>query len=48
MNTLILTFVRSEWLSVSEALKLEHLNFFCKLIVNGLEKDLYEIYVKGA
>lgn len=48
MNTLNLKYVNSKWLSVSEALKLEHLNFFCKLIVNGIDKDLYEIYVKGA
>jgi hypothetical protein len=47
MNTL--KYVNSKWLSVGEALNLEHLNFVCRLIVHGIEKDLYEIYArKGA
>jgi hypothetical protein len=49
MKTINLEYVDSKWLSVSEALNLEHGGFQCKLIVNGIEKDLYEIYViKGA
>lgn len=49
MQTLTKTYVNSKWLTVSEALKLEHEGWECKLIVNGIEKDLYEIYaIKGA
>ena len=49
LKTLVKVYVNSKWLTVEEALNLEHGGFYCKLIVNGIEKDLYEIYVlKGA
>jgi len=48
MHTLNLVYVNSKWLSVGEALELSHHGWECKLIVHGIEKDLYEIYaIKG-
>jgi hypothetical protein len=41
-----MTFIRCEFLTVAEALKLEHLGFYCKLIKMGDEKDLYNIYTR--
>jgi len=39
-------YIRCEYLTVEEALKLEHLGFHCKLIQVGEEKDLYNVYAR--
>jgi hypothetical protein len=41
-----MTFIRYELLTVSEAMKLEHLGFILHLIKVGENKDLYKIYAK--
>jgi hypothetical protein len=41
-----MTFIRCEYLTAHEALRLEHMGFCLKLIHAGIEKDLYQVFVK--
>ena len=41
-----MTFIRYELLSVSEAVKLEHLGFILHLVRVGEWKDLYKIFAR--
>jgi len=41
-----MTFIRYDLLSVSEAVKLEHLGFILHLVRVGEWKDLYKVFAK--